>query len=527
MRDHDDLRTRLLADETRAFELPRSGRTRVAIGYPNSYHVAMSSLSFQWVTRLTVDATTDLTVERFFADPQLAGRSLESGSPLASFDLLAWTLSFEADSVGILQTLDAAGIPRRRSDRRGRGFPLLVVGGPVAVINPLPLAPTVDVFVLGAAERLWSALLSRIAAGVGRDRILDELAARDGFFVPEHHLANQLRPDLRLRRLDRHDQETAVAAAIPTSWSVTPNTEYRNRGLLEISRGCPEKCRYCWASYSSGRLRCYPTESILERLRELSRLTNRVGFIATAVGDHPDLGLILEKSLELQLQPAVSSLRIPAMRPEILRPLAQGGARSVTIAPEAGSSELRRSLGKPITNESILDAVEIAQACGLGSLKMYFILGLPGETDGDLEAIVELLRQTRAIMTAHGRGRGRLEDLRAGLSLLVPKPYTPYRREVMLDRREARRRIERVVHGARGIANLQIDRPSHRQAVWQGLLGRGDAGCFELIAEVADGQPLASVLRNHRALVDELCYRPIEGEPLSSFISSAPQPARR
>jgi radical SAM superfamily enzyme YgiQ (UPF0313 family) len=512
-------RERLVRDEVRRIELPRHGSLRIGVGYPNSYGVALSSLAFQWVTEIAA-AQPDVSVERFFSDPRLEPRTLESDRALGDLDLLAWTCSFELDAVNLVGTLEAAGIPPRRTDRTHRS-PLIIVGGPVASINPLPLSPAVDVFVLGAAELLWPKVI-RLARQVDRDRLLDELAAMDGFFVPSAHLDDRGVPEGRRRRVEKRDAHMADASMIPGSWVVTPHTEYRNRALVEMSRGCPEKCRYCWVSYNYGRLRCYPTEGILDRIDQLSTLTDRIGFVATAVGDHPDLALILDRCRSLDLNVALSSLRIPAMVPDVLGPLADSGARSVTIAPETGSDRLRRSLKKPIPNSRILEAVETAQMCGIESLKMYFIVGLPGETDDDLAAICRLVRDSLGIVRAYGRDRGRMGTLHVGFNLLVPKPYTPYSTSAMLPRSEARRRLKLVFDGLKGLPNLRIDRPSYRESVWQGCLSRGGVEVFGMVTEVADGHTLSRVLRDHGDLVDGAALSPVEGRPGWSFISSAP-----
>lgn len=510
----------LLDDEHSRLALPAHGRLTVGVGYPNRYHVAMSSLAFQWVVELAA-AVPDVSVARFFAPPDGIGTTLDRTLPLGSLDVLAWSCSFELDAVNLLRTLDAAGIPRRR-DRRVPRDPLVVVGGPVASINPLPLSAAVDVFVLGAAELLWPPLLELARDLPDRTRLLEELAGRDGYFVPAHHLDDSGRPIGRLRRVEKRDREMADPAMVPSSHVVTPNTEYSGRGLVEMSRGCPEKCRYCWVSYNYGRLRCYPTSAILDRVRRLGEITDRIGFVATAVGDHPELPRILAECRELGLDVALSSLRIPAMVPEVLDPLARSGARSVTIAPETGSEALRARLNKPISNRRILEAAETAQACGIPDLKMYFIIGLPGETDGDLEAIAELLRGTRRIMLRHGRDRGRMGTLHAGCSILVPKPYTPYSKEPMISRSEARRRL-RLVEGLVGpIDNLRFDRPSYRESVWQAILARGDAGTFGLLDQLADHGRLGRLLTEHRdgAVRDALAA--VDGEPVWRFISSAP-----
>ena len=480
----------------------------------------MSSLAYQWVIELAA-ACPDVGVERFFAGSLADGRTLDEGSALGDLDLLAWSCSFELDAPNVLGTLDAAGIPRRREDR-DHHHPLMVMGGAVASINPLPLSQAVDVFVLGSAELLWPPLLEAMRENPVRERLLLELASRDGYFVPAVHLDSRGRPIGRRRRMEKRDTHMQDPAMVPASHVVTPNTEYSGRGLVEMSRGCPEKCRYCWVSYNYGRLRCYPTEGIIERIERLRNITDRVGFVATAVGDHPDLAEILEACRRRNLDVALSSLRIPAMREEVLRPLAESGARSVTIAPETGTDDLRRRLNKPITNAAILEAVDTAQLCGIENLKMYFIIGLPDESDDDLIGIADLLAEAQALMIARGRERGRVGTLHAGFNVLVPKPYTPYSREAMLTRNEARRRMRLIEKQIAGLANIRLDRPGYREAQWQAYLSRAGHGAFSAIEDAADGRSLGELLSRHRAEIERSTLRRIDGEPVWRFISSAP-----
>lgn len=480
----------------------------------------MSSLAFQWVVELTA-RTPDVGVERFVAEDGLAGVTLESGTSIGDLDILAFSCSFELDAVNVIRTLAAAGIPTRRAER-DTCHPLVMVGGAVASINPLPLAPAVDVFCLGSAELVWPQLLGLAMSASSRQALLADLAQRDGYLVPIHHLDAEGRPRRRFRRLEKRAEAMANPELIPASHVVTPHTEYRRRGLVEMSRGCPEKCRYCWVSYNYGRLRTYPAEGILRRVDELTEITDRIGFVATAVGDHPELGAILAHCRSRGLNVALSSLRIPAMVPEVLQPLADSGARSVTIAPETGSDRLRRSLGKPIDNERILAAVETAQRCGLESLKMYFIVGLPGETDEDVQSIADLARRAASIMLSHGRPRGTVGTLRVGLNILIPKPYTPYHSATMLGPREARRRLALVEQGLGRVPNLRLDRPSYRESLWQGFLSRAGSEAFPSLEAVATGRPLGSVLREVGSLIERVSAAADAGEAPWHFISSAP-----
>ncbi len=513
-------RQALLAAERGRLDGRRHGALRVCLAYPNTYHVAMSSLAFQWLYELTL-REEGVGVERAVADDHLLGRTLESDASLADFDVVAFSLSFELDAVNVVRLLEAAGIPARREQRTSR-HPLVVVGGAVATINPLPLARAVDVFCLGSAERVWAPLLQSVAASPDRGEVLAALAGRDGYFVPAHHLDPDERPRARLRRLEKRAIETLPAAEIPASCRVTPHTEYADRALVEMSRGCPEKCRYCWVSFNYGKLACYPAAGILERIDQLAAMTDRVGLVATAVGDHPALADILARSVDRGVNVALSSLRIPAMTEAVLAPLAASGARSVTIAPETGTDELRRRMGKPIPNAAVLAAVETAQRVGIANLKAYFIVGFPDESDRDLDGIVELVAAMQRILRAAGRARGRLGAIQVGISLLVPKPYTPFKREAMLDEREARRRLDRVLAGLVGIANVKATRPSHREAVWQGYLSRGDASAYELVEAVAHGLTPSRLHRDHRQRLAAATLAPIIGDPVWQFISSAP-----
>jgi radical SAM superfamily enzyme YgiQ (UPF0313 family) len=516
-----NMNRQLLEAEQRVLNVPTAGGLRVGVGYPNTYAVGMSSLAFQWAVELAASCE-DIGVERFFADPKTdTGRTIETGSAIGDLDVLAWSCSFELDAVNLLATLDAAGIPRLRNQRTHR-HPLLVLGGAVASINPLPLAPVVDVFVLGSAELLWPPLLALVRENSDRERLLLELADRDGYFVPAHHLGADQRPNGKRRRIEKRDAHMADPTMVPASHVITPNTEYRDRGLVEMSRGCPEKCRYCWVSYNYGRLRCYPTDAILEKVERIARMTDRVGFVATAVGDHPQLAEILEECRRRDLEVALSSLRIPAMREEVLRPLAESGARSVTIAPETGTDELRRRLNKPITNTAILEAADTALRCGIDNLKMYFIIGLPGETDEDVAGIADLLRRVQELMVGRGRERGHVGTLHAGFNVLVPKPYTPYARQPMLTRKEARRRLQLVMDGTAGVGNLRIDRPAYRESLWQAYLSRGDCSAYAALETAASGCSLGELLASHRREIEASALHAVDGDPVWQFVTSAP-----
>jgi radical SAM superfamily enzyme YgiQ (UPF0313 family) len=257
-------------------------------------------------------------------------------------------------------------------------------------------------------------------------------------------------------------------------------------------------------------------------VERVASMTDRIGFVATAVGDHPELGAILDHCRQRDLEVALSSLRIPAMREEVLRPLAESGARSVTIAPETGTDGLRAMLNKPIPNSRILEAVDTAQNCGIPNLKMYFIIGLPGESDGDLEGIGDLLCDVRDVMIRHGRPRGRMGTLHAGFNVLVPKPYTPYAREAMISRHETRRRMTLIEQRLQGIGGIRVERPAYRESLWQAYLSRGDTSAFAALEHASTAPSLGAILSEHGGEVERVALSRADDDPVWQFVSAAP-----
>ncbi len=184
------------------------------------------------------------------------------------------------------------------------------------------------------------------------------------------------------------------------------------------------------------------------------------------------------------------------MTPEVLAPLVRSGARSITLAPETGSDRLRFAMNKPIPNALLLEKVRMIFEHGLRGLKLYFIVGLPGETDEDLDAIVELARECRSIGAEIAPRTGVMPQIQLGVNVLIPKPYTPWQREPMADPREIKAKLARVERGVAGLPNVRATTMSPRQAVWQTYLSRAGSDAADAIERAARGEPISSVLRS-------------------------------
>ena len=497
---------------------PRHGSHRLALAYANSYHVGMSSLGFQRVYEL-VHARPDWSCERFFTDgADLDNRggmplSVESDRPLNGFRCIAFSVSFEQDYVHLLEMLDRAGIPMRRSARRPRD-PIVVMGGSCAAINPLPMAEFVDVFALGAAENVLPGLLSALEEEDAREAVLERLAHQPGFYVPAwHHPEGAGEGFPKLHKLELSEAQMREPGYLPTTCIVTPKTEFADKFLIEMSRGCPEKCRYCWATFGMGRFRWHPTDAILASLDRARSVTDQLGFVATAVGDHPDIEPILLAANDLGFRTSVSSIRIPAVTPGVLAALHASGDRSITLAPETGTDELRVKMGKPIKNDFLLEKIRLIFRHGFTQLKLYFILGLPDETMADVQGILDLAARARAALLEEASRTGIIGNIHLGASVLVPKPYTPWQREAMDDERSLKEKIALLKRGVARMPNVSMGSVSIREAVWQTYLSKAGSDAGDAIEAAARGESLSAVLRRFEPKIRPEVFLP-QGEDL-------------
>ena len=517
-------RNRERASLERLLEPPnRFGAYRVALGFPNAYEVGMSNLGFQWVYRL-FNRVPDLACERFFFEEGEPAATFETGTPLAEFGLIAWSLSWEMDIVHILKTLSAAGIPRRRADRDER-HPLLMVGGDIARMNPAALAPFVDVFALGDGERLVPRIAELLRKGLDRDAFLAEAAATPGFFVPavQGTRAEGAAEGRVVVQQPMSRREITPGFEVPHTTILTPRTELADKLLIEISRGCTEMCRFCWAAYAMAPVKQYPASSILDVARKARPLTGRAGLIATAVCDHPEIGAILEGLAALDFHIALSSIKIDAIEDRILEVLVRQGERALAIAPEAGNERLRRFVNKKVSDAMLEEKVRLIFARGFTRLKLYLQVGLPSETDADVADVVRSVARLHEIAVAEGRRRGRVAEIVPSVNAFIPKPHTPYEDESLHPEDELREKLAFLQRELARIPNVVFRGMPVGEAVWEAFLAKVDESGADILEEAADGTPVRRLLKTHRdriaAVVRPQSARPPAEPAPWSFIS--------
>jgi radical SAM superfamily enzyme YgiQ (UPF0313 family) len=483
----------ILAREVGHVRKPHADRLRIALAFPNTYYVGMSNLGFQTVYRL-FNALDNVVCERVF----LPGRqdlraSLDSGAPLltlesqtpvSDFDVFAFSVSFEWDYTNVLTLLRLAGLPIYAAERSD-SHPLVVLGGAITFLNPEPLAPFADVVAAGEGEVLAPALVAAFEAGGPRADVLRRLAGQRGFYVPFFYDVGAGGDGTGVRHTAKPGTGASVPvhkAAVKPSEAVdppatsifTPDTEFGSRFLVEIVRGCANFCRFCWAGYNYLPVRPFSASRILDLAAAARPHADRAGLVSIALCDHPQIEEILGRLVEMGFSLSPASLRLDDLTRPIVQLLRAGGERSITIAPETGTDRLRRVINKTVTNDEILDRTELIFASGFENLKLYFMIGLPTETDEDLVAIRDLVVQMRERMIGHARGRGTVGRIVASVNPLIPKPMTAYQWLPMAQPSVVEKATKRLRSLMSGLDNVYCNIKSERHSYYQALLSLGD-----------------------------------------------------
>lgn len=472
------------------------GLISVALAYPNRYFVGMSNLGLQSIYNI-LNRRDDTVAERvFLPDEEDIDEykrtnaklfSLESQMRICEFDILAFSVSFENDYPNMLSILSLSGIPLESSDRSNE-YPLVIAGGVCTFFNPEPISSFVDLFIIGEGEEVIDEFIDLYKElknkSVTKTALLANLAQIEGIYVPRFYQTAYkedgtikgviIEPGLPQRIKKRWVKE--IGRYITKNWVTTPDTEFGNMSLIEVSRGCKWSCRFCLEAYVCRPLRFRGINLIREEIGNKKSNTEKVGLVGATISCYPYFKELFSNLLETKggSKISVSSLRADSLSPDLIRVLAESGHKTIALAPEAGSERLRRIINKRLEEEDILSGIEMILKNDIPNVKLYFMIGLPTEMSVDIDAILIMARRVQVLMLKIGRDKGRVGRLTLSINPFIPKPHTPLQWFPMDHVKSLEEKLRYLKKGVSLLDNVKIIYEIPKWSYIQTLLSRGD-----------------------------------------------------
>lgn len=488
-------------------------KTPVALVYPNRYDLGMSSLGFQLVYAL-LNERDDVVCERFFLpgpDDQLV--SIESGRPLQDFPFLFFSISFEHDYSNIVTIFLRAGLEPFADKRAKSGpdTPLVVFGGVACFMNPEPIAPFSDVIVVGEAEPVLSDLvdfLLKTHGSVPRLQIVHDAACRlsgiyaPALYTPQYDDSGRCQMLLPQPGVPGRVERRSLMHCATASHSelLTPAAEFSDLYLTELGRGCSRGCRFCAAGFIYRPPRLWNGDAVLEALHERGEEVQRIGLLGMEMAGDATLEHISSYILEGGCALSFSSLRADRIQGGLCKLLSQSKLKSVAIAPDGASERLRRVINKGLTAKDLLQGARRLVEASIYKLKIYVMVGLPTETNEDLQELIDLLAAMKGEIDEIGKKRGRLTEMYLSVNCFVPKPWTPFQYHPfgmaerlapgeLGDGRQALKNLKAKIgylkKGVKGLANVHFQADKPENAFFQALLSRGDRRLAQVLYDMA------------------------------------------
>ncbi len=473
-----------MSEETGVIRKDPGGRLNLALVFPNTFFVGMSNLGLHAMYRAFNDEPA-IVAERFFLD---SDRSMESSRPLQDFHIIAFSVSYELDWINMVRMLRRNSIPLRSKDRKG--WPLVMAGGSAATINPEPMADALDLVFLGEGEPLAAYMAQAFAVCSDREDFIEQLHGVPGIYVP--CLTRPVYEGEKIREFSGPRPVISIQDpfTMPAHTVIqTDKTVFQDMFLTEIARGCPFHCKFCTAREIYSPFRPLESSRLDEVIRKAAASGKKIGLVSTSLNNHPQLHEILSAIAGQGLKIAPPSLRLGMISGDLLDRLQESRVNGVTLAPEVGSGSLRKALGKTMSNDTIMADITALVSRGIRDIKLYFMVGVPGEELSDIDAIIELVKHVRQVFIQVSRGNKKIGTIQLSVNAMVPKPHSAYERSAMLDPGEAKQRIRRIASGLRSQSNVTVSFEGPKWAYLQALIARGDRRVLEVIDEMAGHDP--------------------------------------
>ena len=489
----------LYRDEASRVSINPHSSQKVALVYPNTYFVGMSNLGLHIIYE-EINLRHDSVCERIFLPEKKELEaydktktplmSVETQRPMHQFDVVAFDVTFEMDYFHIPLMLRHGRVPVMSVDRTDFD-PIVIAGGPCATFNPEPFADFIDAFIIGEGEGIVTSVLDRIHLGrengESREKTIAALAQIEGVYVPVLYTPQYDDNDRFIgydiadgapKIIRRHFEpltsggETVIA---------TNFTEFGAMYIIEVARGCGRHCRFCMAGYCFRVPRVRPLDILKEGVDRAEKLGKKVGLMGAAISDYPEVDELVTYIRSKDMRYSCASLRADSLTQAVVDGLADSGQKTITIAPETGSERLRRVINKGISEENLRTAAQLSAKSGIQHMRLYIMIGLPTETDEDIDAIIGLAERTQAHMAEVGcKGR-----LTLSINPFIPKPFTPFQWMAMDHQKSIEKKLQYIKKSLQKNRRIEVLVESPKEAYIQGVLARGDRRLGKVLAACA------------------------------------------
>lgn len=425
------------------------------MAYPACESFALSSLGYMWLYKLT-DCYEGVDSEMVYTDTQ--NTRIKANEVQA----IAFSLSFDFDFMGVFELLEKYSIPFY-SNERNENHPLIFAGGPVLTTNPEPYKKFFDFMILGDGEEIFKQVLNILKENFSKNDTLEKLSKLEGIYIPN-----------KTKTVKKVTEKLETVIYTPV---LSDKSYFKDTFIIEVARGCMNRCAFCTASYINLPFRNYEYQKIIDAIELGLKNTNKIALLGAQISAHPEFNNIMkylkdkmDSGVEIEL--GISSLRTDSVTPELVQTLVKGGQKTSTIAIEAASERLRKFINKNLKEEQILNAVKISRENGLKGLKIYSMIGIPNETQEDIDEFLRLAKKIKA----ENKGF----EITFSFSTFVPKPQTP----LQWSKREDTKNLEKKQkYLEKEFAKLGISSKfsSAKWDYWQTILSRGDESLAELL----------------------------------------------